>query len=925
MGSPVLRNVFLITREETSQCICLVTVCNLRSCIGSELVDQLLEHCPFVQCRSTAIGVWQLLLDMGILSSACAFQYNRLSFVYLIYLLFIPLFLEPTKATIQGSTWEKAFRQIDFERNMFVAFMEFFTEKLRVVYKTQASNRQILVQTIYIKRQSDWSGEFFLEDPGLRDSLLNEDLTYIHIMAGGGKIDSEEVLIYEEDLDEGDGTEGDLEESTKLKLFCRLASMASKLREFIGNMITTAGKVVLKILLGSSGMMLPSLTSSVYFFVFLGLCTWWSWCRTFDPLLFSYLCVLLPSSPQDTWSDSICTSSQFFQEAIPHNDYYARLRGIAGHLKIPEHSDVGQVEGLAGEPVSTVFVIMTERMMEPEKEEEEEPKEEQQEQREEEEEVDEQDVMKVLGNLLLALFIRYWVYICRAMFFFISFEGKIVMYKIIYMVLLLFYVALYQTGSLSSEPQRKPSDSNLHRPNSMSNTASNTKNELDFAFRHRCTEWWRQILKYFWMSVVICMMPVLIFIHAYQFENFPGLWQNMIGLKKEKLEDLGLKQFRVAELFTGISISTSFLPVCVPHLHYFHGWFLELTNLKSIPSKEDSAIYRDNEDEDEDEDKEGEEEEETSDLRNNWHLVIDHLTVLLLWFLEGFYQLLTFLLWTLELHIIKIMYSCIIWVPVKEASDAALSSGQTQQVSLFNYVFLVSWAFTLPYAKLCHVASSVCTVWTCVIIVCKMLYQLQTIKPENFSVNCSLPNENQTNIPLHQLNKPLLYSTPTDPTERMDLRKSSPLLVHLRNNLLMLAILAFKVTIYCHQEYYQGWNNLSTPVSKTIYHNITRLQLDDGLVNCARYFINYFFHKFGLEIFEDENKAAIWIMAGDNVEICMNLDAASFSQHNPVPDFIHCRSYLDISMVVIFSYPFWFVLTVIFITGMTHISIFCTG
>lgn len=70
--------------------------------------------------------------------------------------------------------------------------------------------------------------------------------------AEGEKIDSKEVLIYEEDLDEGDGAEGDLEESAKLKLFCRLASMASKLREFIGNMITTAGKVVLKILLGSS-------------------------------------------------------------------------------------------------------------------------------------------------------------------------------------------------------------------------------------------------------------------------------------------------------------------------------------------------------------------------------------------------------------------------------------------------------------------------------------------------------------------------------------------------------------------------------------------------------------------------------------------------------------------------------------------------
>ena len=50
------------------------------------------------------------------------------------------------------------------------------------MYKTQASNGEVLFQTIFIKSQSDWSEEFFLEDPGLRDSLLNEDLTYIHIM-----------------------------------------------------------------------------------------------------------------------------------------------------------------------------------------------------------------------------------------------------------------------------------------------------------------------------------------------------------------------------------------------------------------------------------------------------------------------------------------------------------------------------------------------------------------------------------------------------------------------------------------------------------------------------------------------------------------------------------------------------------------------
>ena len=36
------------------------------------------------------------------LPTACAFRYNGLSFVYLIYLLLIPLFSEPTKATMQG-------------------------------------------------------------------------------------------------------------------------------------------------------------------------------------------------------------------------------------------------------------------------------------------------------------------------------------------------------------------------------------------------------------------------------------------------------------------------------------------------------------------------------------------------------------------------------------------------------------------------------------------------------------------------------------------------------------------------------------------------------------------------------------------------------------------------------------------------------
>lgn len=73
-----------------------------------------------------------------------------------------------------------------------------------------------------------------------------------------------------------------------------------------------------------------------------------------------------------------------------------------------------------------------------------EEQEEEKEEEEEGEEEDEQDIMKVLGNLVMAMLIKYWIYVCGGMFFFVSFEGTIVMYKIIYMVLFLFCVALYQ-------------------------------------------------------------------------------------------------------------------------------------------------------------------------------------------------------------------------------------------------------------------------------------------------------------------------------------------------------------------------------------------------------------------------------------------------------------------------------------------------
>ncbi|NXC68211.1 RPGF5 factor, partial [Anhinga anhinga] len=72
-----LRNIFTLQASDLiKDRVYLTGICR-RSCVGSELVDWLLEQCPFVKCRSTAAGVWQLLLDMGIILSVDRQLYFR--------------------------------------------------------------------------------------------------------------------------------------------------------------------------------------------------------------------------------------------------------------------------------------------------------------------------------------------------------------------------------------------------------------------------------------------------------------------------------------------------------------------------------------------------------------------------------------------------------------------------------------------------------------------------------------------------------------------------------------------------------------------------------------------------------------------------------------------------------------------------------
>nr|XP_024002966.1 piezo-type mechanosensitive ion channel component 2-like [Salvelinus alpinus] len=641
-------------------------------------------------------------------------------------------------------------------------------------------------------------------------------------------------------------------------------------------------------------------------------------------------------------------------------------------------------------------------------------------------------IMEVLGSAVKGTLVKYWILFCCYMFFVVSFSGKVMVYKILYIMLFLFCVVLYQI---------------------------------------RC-DVWRRVLKYFWAVVVGYSMVVLIAIYMYQFKTISGLFRQIMGMSEEGLRDLGLEQYDTVELFARILLPATFLLACILQLHYFNQDFLDLTNLDNVPvhhgpTREEELrnsvnVIADMMAKEQSEQTSGESERVGSQdtLENDglsassekpeeeqegtvppeerltqWGLIVDRASLLLFQALAIFQRAQEMGWRLLEVHSLKIVSTGIIWVSL-------------QEVSLMNFMFLVLWTFALPFPRLRPIASSVSSVWACVMVVCKMLYQLKVIKPLEYSSNCtaSLVSANGTGLEGNMaelLRRSVLYVKPVDPAIWCGaLRKCEDrILPCLSNHLMVLGLLVFEVTVSRHQLYYRLHNNLKVPTFSIIFQGITRQHLDHGILPCIKYFINYFFYKFGLEVcfvvavnvigqrmdfysllhscalmavlsrrrrkamgevwpkyccftaslmvlqyllcigippalcvdypwrtssqaltsnlikwlylpdfamrpapsfilydhllllcstlqwqvFEEENRAAVRLMAGENVEISRSLDPRSFNQYIPVNNFLQCRSYLDIVKVFVFSYFFWLVLCLIFITGTTRINIFCLG
>lgn len=91
------------------------------------------------------------------------------------------------------------------------------------------------------------------EKLSLDENILLEEDFEAGYEAEEDEEEEDEELDGEEDDDDEEDEEEEAKESTKMKILRIVAEVASKVKEIIGNLITTAGKVVVTILLGTTG------------------------------------------------------------------------------------------------------------------------------------------------------------------------------------------------------------------------------------------------------------------------------------------------------------------------------------------------------------------------------------------------------------------------------------------------------------------------------------------------------------------------------------------------------------------------------------------------------------------------------------------------------------------------------------------------
>ncbi|KAJ0182013.1 hypothetical protein K1T71_002735, partial [Dendrolimus kikuchii] len=443
-------------------------------------------------------------------------------------------------------------------------------------------------------------------------------------------------------------------------------------------------------------------------------------------------------------------------------------------------------------------------------------------------------LLTALGEWLRAMCARYWIYVVVIMLFVIGVTGdRMTIFRIIYMFLFLGFILMFQISWY----------------------------------------WWRRLMYVFWITVIIYSMINLILIYIYQFDNFSMMIETYLHINVKLQQDLGLEPYNQADLFVKLLTPTLFLIITIMQVHYFHKDFMALSDSRtgvdstdareqesSRPSQTGASTMKDDIPplplEEQPVSIEGSVTEadrsidnysantaarrslrrKPSRTRSYAPTVTERPSTAFRYeFANAFNKFRQkVLVWTdkvfmyLDIHLIKIIFLALMLLCV--ANVCAM------HVPIMIIVCPALWLSSRKQRFCVLVISTLISVY----LMAKMVYQIDYIQHNYFSVNCSYININDTeNV------------TTYNNAEWIGFQKAShekPLVVLIKGYIGLIAVFTFYSLVTYRQENLRLMGLLPKQKEKVMFPEITRKEADKDLPSCIKYLINYGFYKFGVEI-----------------------------------------------------------------------------
>ncbi|XP_011693697.1 PREDICTED: piezo-type mechanosensitive ion channel component 2-like [Wasmannia auropunctata] len=183
----------------------------------------------------------------------------------------------------------------------------------------------------------------------------------------------------------------------------------------------------------------------------------------------------------------------------------------------------------------------------------------------------------------------------------------------------------------------------------------------------------------------------------------------------------------------------------------------------------------------------------------------------------------------LEIHMQKIVFISFVLLCIND-------------VCAINFFFIAAVVIVINFERNIQIKSiNAMAAIVSLLMVTKMLYQIQYINHKNWNVNCTKPDED------HEYAS---NNTEYNIAEWFGMKKADPGMLPdlLKGYIGIVTVTTFRKIIRVRQWFYRHNKGESLDTPQVMFPTITRMDADKGIPECLKFLFNYGFYKFGLEM-----------------------------------------------------------------------------